>query len=146
MPEFGKLTMVQFLEFVGNHWALSSMWLITIGALIFYYQRTTSKAVGPQAAVMLINRSDGVVVDVRDKKEFESGHIVESINIPLIKLEQRITELNKHKEKPVIIVCKMGHQSTDACSKLQQAGFSQVVKLAGGLAEWKAQSLPLIQK
>ncbi len=138
--------MAQFVEFLGNHWALSGMWLITVAALIFYHQRTSSEAVGPQAAVMLINRSDAIVVDVRDKKEFESGHVVDSINIPLVKLDQRITELNKHKEKPLVVVCKVGHQSTDACKKLQQAGFPQVVRLAGGLTEWKAQSLPLIQK
>ena len=95
--------MEQFLEFIGNHLALSSMWLITLGAIIFYHQRTGSQSVAPQQAVMLINRKDAVVVDVREKKEFETGHIVDSVNIPLAKLKQRITELKKHKEKPVAL-------------------------------------------
>ena len=138
--------MEQFVEFIGNHLVLSGMWVITVAAIVFYLQRTSSKAVGPQQAVMLINRSDAIVVDVRDKKEFETGHIVDSINMPLAKLEQRVTELQKHKEKPVVVVCKLGQQSGDAAKKIQEAGHEQVFKLAGGIAEWKAQSLPLIQK
>jgi len=138
--------MAQFLEFIGNHPVLTGMWLVTVIALILHTQRKSARAVGPQQAVALINRSDGVVVDVRDKKEFAGGHIVDSINIPLAKLSQRLTELNKHKEKPVVVVCKLGQHSGEACKTLQQAGYTQVYKLAGGLSEWKAQSLPLIQK
>lgn len=93
---------------------------------------------------MLINRSDAIVVDVRDKKEFEAGHIVGSINIPLAKIDQRMTELKKHQEKPVIVVCKLGQQSGEAAKKIQEAGHEQVYKLSGGVTEWKAQSMPLV--
>lgn len=138
--------MIQFAEFVGNNWILSSLWVITLIALVLYHQRTSSKAIGPQQAVMLINRSEGVVVDVREKKEFDAGHIVDSIHIPLAKFAQRLSELKKHKDKPVIVVCKMGQQAGDASKQLQEAGYEQVYKMAGGIAEWKAQTLPLIQK
>lgn len=136
--------MVQFIEFIGNHLVLSSLWLVAFGAIVFYHQRTGSKGVGPQQAVMLINRSDAIVVDVRDKKEFESGHIVDSIHIPLAKLDQRVTELKKYQDKPVIVVCKLGQHSGDAAKKIQAAGHEQVFKLSGGVTEWKAQSMPLI--
>lgn len=138
--------MEQAVEFIGNHLVLAGMWLVTMGAIVFYHQRTGSKNVGPQAVVRLINRSDAIVVDVRDKKDFDTGHIVDSINIPLIKLDQRITELQKHKEKPVVVVCKLGQHSGDAAKKLQAAGHEEVFKLAGGVTEWRAQSLPLVQK
>jgi len=138
--------MAQFVEFISNHLALSAMWLVSLAAIIIYHQRTTSSAVSPQQAVMLINRKDAVVVDVREKKEFDTGHIVDSINIPLAKLKQRINELKKHKEKPVVVVCKQGQQSGDAAKTLQDAGHSEVVRLVGGITEWKAKSLPLVQK
>ncbi|MCG8414778.1 MAG: rhodanese-like domain-containing protein [Pseudomonadales bacterium] len=138
--------MAQFIEFIGNHLVLSAMWVLTFGAIIVYHQRTGSSSVGPQQAVMLINRKNAVVVDVRDKKEFEAGHIVDSINIPLTKLKQRITELKKHKEKPVVVVCKLGQHSGEAAKTLTEAGHEEVVKLSGGITEWKAQSLPLVQK
>ena len=138
--------MAQFVEFIGNHLVLSTMWVVTLGAIILYHQRTGSSSVGPQQAVMLINRKNAVVVDVRDKKEFESGHIVDSINIPLAKLKQRITELKKHKEKPVVVVCKLGQHSGEAAKMLTEAGHAEVFKLSGGVTEWKSQSLPLVQK
>lgn len=138
--------MAQVIEFIGNHLLLSGMWVVSLAAIIFYHQRTGSKSVSPQQAVMLINRSDGIVVDVREKKEFESGHIVDANNIPLAKLKQRVTELKKHLEKPVIVVCKMGQQSGEAAKILTDEGHTQVVKMTGGLAEWKSQSMPLVVK
>ncbi|MEX2130907.1 MAG: rhodanese-like domain-containing protein, partial [Pseudohongiellaceae bacterium] len=141
-----RCQMAQFIEFVGNHWILSSAWLLLVAAIFFQHSRTSAKSVGPQQAVMLINRADAVVIDVRDKKEYDSGHIVDSINIPLTKLNQRIAELEKYREKPLVIVDKLGQHASEACNTLQKAGYSQAVKLAGGLTEWKAQSLPLIQK
>jgi rhodanese-related sulfurtransferase len=138
--------MEQFIEFVGNHLLLSSFWVVLVVLIFIQHQSRASKAVGPQQAVMMINRQDAVVLDVRDKKEFDAGHIVDAINIPMSKLAQRVTELDKHKQKPLVVVCKMGQHSGDACKTLQQAGFEQVVRLAGGIAEWKAQSLPLVQK
>ena len=138
--------MAQFFEFIGNHLYLSFMWVVTLGVIIMYHQRTASSSVGPQQAVMLINRKEAIVVDVREKKEFESGHIVDSINIPMTKLKQRITEVWKYKDKPVVVVCKLGQHSGQAAKILQEAGHADVVRLAGGLTEWKAQSLPLVQK
>lgn len=138
--------MAQFLEFIGNHLVLTAMWVITLGSIILHHQKTGALSVGPQKAVMLINRQDAVVVDVRDKKEFDTGHIVDSMNIPLAKLKQRITELKKHKQKPVVVVCKLGQQSGDAAKTLQESGHEEVYRLSGGLTEWKAQSLPLVQR
>ena len=83
--------MAQFVEFIGNHLLLSAMWVITLGAIMMYHQRTGASSIGPQKAVMLINRQGAVVVDVREKKEFDTGHIVDSINIPLAKLKQRLS-------------------------------------------------------
>ena len=138
--------MAQFFEFIGNHLYLSSMWVVTLGVIIMYHRRTSGSSVGPQQAVMLINRKDAIVVDVREKKEFESGHIVDAINIPMTKLKQRITEVWKYKDKPVVVVCKLGQHSGQAAKILQEAGHADVVRLAGGLTELKAQSLPLVQK
>ena len=93
--------MEQFFEFIGNHLLLSSMWVVSAAAIIFYHARTAASSVGPQQAVMLINRQDAVVVDIRDKKEFEAGHIVDAIHIPLAKLKQRApAELKKLRSAP----------------------------------------------
>ena len=138
--------MAQFIEFIGNHPILAGMWVVTLLAIIVYHARAASKSVGPQQAVMLINREGAVVVDVRDKKEFDQGHIAGAINIPLVKLKQRMAELKKHKEKPMLVVCKMGQQSGAAVKSIEEAGHGHVVKLAGGISEWTERSFPLNEK
>lgn len=138
------ITMAQFVEFVGNHWILSSLWLALLTAFILYRSKTGAQSVSPQQAVTLINRKDGVVLDIRDKKEFEAGYIVDAINIPSGKLATRLPELEKFKHRPVIVVCKMGQHSGDACKTLTSAGFGQVVRMQGGMAEWRGQGLPVV--
>lgn len=138
--------MAQFIEFVGNHWILSGLWLVLLVAFIVHRNKTSAQAVGPQQAVMLINRANAVVLDVRDKKEFDAGHLVDALSIPVTKLSASMGQLDKFKDRPIIVICKMGQHSADACKLLKQAGFTQVVRLSGGMAEWKAQNLPLVQK
>jgi len=138
--------MAQFIEFVGNHWILTGLWVALLAALLLHRSKTGGRSVSTQEAVMLINRKDGVVLDIRDKKEFESGHIVDSINIPVAKLAERISELEKYKSRPVIVVCKMGQHSSDGCKMLANAGFEHAVKMRGGMAEWRGQTLPVVQK
>ena len=145
LGNLSRKIMVQFLEFIANHPVLSVMWVITLGAIIFYHIRTSATSVAPQEAVMMINRKNAVVIDVRDRKEFDSGHIVDSVNMPLNKLKQRLSELRKHEHKPMIVVCKLGQHSGEAAKLLQEAGHQEVVRLTGGLTEWRAQSLPLVQ-
>lgn len=138
--------MAQFIEFLGNHPVLVGCWLAAFAAILFYHQRTGSKGVSPAQAVGLINRSDAIVVDVRDKKDFDEGHIVDAVHIPAAKLAQRASELKKHKGKPVIVACKLGQQAGDAVKALEAAEHDPVYKLVGGMTEWRAQSLPVVSK
>ena len=138
--------MAQFIEFIGNHLVLSTMWVATLVVIILYHRKNSASSVTPQQAIMLINRKDAVVIDVREKKEFDTGHVVDSLNIPLAKLKQRITELKKYKNKPLLVVCKLGQHSGEAAKIVQEAGYEEVFRLSGGVTEWKAQSLPLVQK
>ena len=65
--------------------------------------------------------------------------------LPVTELDKRISELDKHKQKPVIVVCNLGQTAGAASKKLKAAGFENVVRLSGGMTEWKAQSLPVIK-
>lgn len=136
--------MEQFIEFVGNHWLLSGLWVALLGAFLLHRARSGAQAVGLQQAVFLINRKDALVLDIRDKKEFDAGHIVDAVHIPYSRLSSRLTEIEKHKSRPVVVVCKMGQHSGDACKTLENAGFEQVVRLKGGLAAWRAEQLPVV--
>ncbi|WP_271271422.1 rhodanese-like domain-containing protein [Aliamphritea hakodatensis] len=137
--------MEQVIEFATNNFMLIIAWVLTLGMLIFTEQRKGGKAVNTHEATRLINKENAVILDIRPKKEYDTGHITHAIHIPVNELDTRMTEINKHKDKPVIVVCNLGQTAGAATKKLMTAGFSNVVKLSGGMTEWKAQSLPILK-
>jgi len=64
------------------------------------------------------------IIDVRTKAEFQSGHLKNSINIPVDKLSQNIQKLNKN--MPVVTCCASGARSASARKILKSNGFEQV--------------------
>ncbi|HNC69956.1 MAG TPA: rhodanese-like domain-containing protein, partial [Pseudomonadales bacterium] len=94
---------------------------------------------------MLVNQHEGVVVDLRETADFRQGHIVDSISVPAAKFAERIAELERHRDKPVVLVCKYGQSVNDASKALRQNGFDKVFKLGGGITEWQNQQLPLVR-
>ncbi len=137
--------MEQFIEFLLNHWILSGLWMAIAITLLIYIRAKAGNSISPYQATLLVNREDAVLLDIRDIKTFESGHIVDAINIPLAKLGERTKELEKFRDKPLIVVCQMGHQSGDAVKILEEKGFSSVSRMSGGMAEWQTQSLPTVK-
>lgn len=94
-------------------------------------------------ATMLINKQDALVLDVREQKDFATAHILNARSVPLAQLTERIGELAKFKDKPVIVHCATGQKSGGALAILKQQGFNNVVNLNGGFAAWKQAGLPL---
>ena len=137
--------MARFLDFLISHWILTALWLSLATILLAYLNAKAAKSVSPQAAAILVNRADGVFLDIRERPDYEKGHLVDAINIPLAKLHERIAELGKNQQTPIIVVCQMGHQSGEAVKILQAKGFAHVVKLSGGMAEWHSQNLPVVK-
>jgi rhodanese-related sulfurtransferase len=69
--------------------------------------------------------------------------VINSRNIPLGELDARATELEKHKAKPLIIVCDAGNRSGKAAAVLRRLGFKEVFSLSGGIGAWRQAGLPL---
>ena len=112
--------------------------------LVLTYRRPGGRnALNATQATMMINREDALVVDVRETDEYVSGHIPDSRNIPLSRLEERMGELDKFKEAPVILVCQTGARSGDACRKLEKKGFAKLHNLEGGISAWQTAGMPL---
>ena len=137
--------MEQFFSFLGDHPILVGTFLLLL-FLFFRNERTRAGAtVGTQELVRLVNKENAVVLDVRERNEFMEGHIVDALNIPYASLESRLDEISQHKETPVVIACKMGQHSGAAGTLLQKNGFTNVTRLTGGYAEWRAQNLPVVK-
>ena len=101
------------------------------------------REVNAQQAVQLINRRDAVILDVRDAQEYASGHIANARHMPIGEIGKRIAELDKVKQRPVIVACRTGARAGAACALLRKNGFQEVFALKGGILGWQQASLPL---
>ncbi len=99
----------------------------------------------PAEAVTLINRSNALVLDVREDAEFAAGHIANATHIPLAQMATRINEIKKYQNKPILVNCQQGGRSAQVCKLLREAEFTQVHNLQGGLSAWTAAKLPVIK-
>ena len=81
------------------------------------------------------------VVDVRGRAEWEVGHLPGVPNVPLAQLTDRLAELPR--DRPLVVHCQGGTRSAIAASVLQARGFTNVVNLTGGFAEWQAGGHPV---
>lgn len=138
--------MGQFLEFVANHWILVSALIVLLALLAWDSSHKAGPKVSTHEATRLINQNNALVLDIREKADFKAGHLVDSVNIPNSQVLNRISELEKHKSDPIIVVCKTGQTASAASKTLKDNGFAQVYRLGGGIMEWTNNNLPLVKK
>ncbi|MFN2287884.1 MAG: rhodanese-like domain-containing protein [Chromatocurvus sp.] len=137
--------MALFIEFLLQQWILVAALLTALGMLAFHESRKAGPAMTPQRAIKLVNDEEGVFLDVREGKEYKEGHIADALHIPFAKLKTREEELQAYRDRPIVIVCKMGQQSGAAAKQLRAAGFEKVNKMAGGMLEWRNLQLPVVR-
>lgn len=137
--------MDQLLNFVTGHPYLVGAFVVLFALFVRNEMSRGGSTITAARLVHLVNHEGGIVLDVRDKAEFEQGHIVDAINIPHANLDTRLDELRKYQDKPIIIACKMGQHSGTAGTVLRKAGFENVSRLRGGITEWRGQSLPVVK-
>jgi len=128
--------------FISNNILLIVLWFV----LLYMIINASIKAKwdrSPLEVVQLLNSDDAVLVDVREDNELQAGKIANAIHIPLGQVKSRISELEKHKNKTVVINCRSGHRSARACSILRKAGFEKVYNLRGGILAWESDKLPV---
>lgn len=141
--------MAQIIEFVGNHPLLFVAFGATLGMLVWTEWtriRASATTLSPYAATQLVNGGDALFVDVRDEKEYKSGHLLNAKNFPVAKLDERLHELEKLKGRDLVVYCDNGMRTTRATAKLRKHGFEKVHTLAGGLTAWEKASLPVVTK
>ncbi|EAT12918.1 rhodanese-like domain-containing protein [Bermanella marisrubri] len=136
--------MEQLFEFVTNHWMLVSALVVLLILLGWDSGQKSGPKVTTHEATRLINQQNALVLDVREKSEFKKGRIVDSVNIPNNQVADRVSELEKHKDAPIIVVCKSGQTASAASKILKDQGFD-VYRLGGGIMEWTNNNLPLVK-
>lgn len=131
------------MKFILDHIFLIGIVLVSGGALLWPSLTQRGKKATPAQATLLINRGKTTIVDVRSAEEFAGGRLPDAVNIPAAELAKRAGELEKSKNKTVIVVCQKGTRAFGAAKILEKAGFTDVVVLDGGVAAWQAASLPI---
>lgn len=126
------------------------MWVVAAvvsgSMLVMSFVRGGGKGVSVTEATLMINREDAVVLDVRETQEWSAGHIANARHIAIGQLGKRLSELEKFKERPVIVCCASGNRSSTACGTLKRAGFERVFNLSGGMGAWSGAGLPVTTK
>ena len=94
----------------------------------------------------LIKKKDIVLLDSREKIEFETSHIENAtfVGYDKFKLKKIKKLLPKDKNEPIVVYCSLGIRSEDVAEKLKKAGYTNVYNLYGGIFEWKNKNNPVI--
>lgn len=121
-------------------WSLLGLLVIALGGFFIFQQIGTATDTYSQeisvSQAAAKRQAGAFILDVRQPEEWADYHIPGSTLIPLGDLESRINEVPKDQE--IVVVCRSGNRSTQGRDILQEAGFSQVTSMAGGLKEWRA--------
>ncbi len=81
-------------------------------------------------------------LDVRERDEWEEGHIPGAVWIPRGHLESRVEQAVADRERPIVVYCAGGSRSAFAAKTLEELGYENVVNLAGGYTDWKRSGFP----
>ena len=135
------------MEFLQQNMIWVGLAVVSGGMLIWpLIAGGTVASLTPAEATLMMNREDAVVLDVRETGEWGGGHIGGARHITLGQLDKRLSELDKFKDKPIIVVCASGNRSSSACGQLKKHGFGKVFSLGGGVSSWRDANLPLTTK
>ena len=88
---------------------------------------------------------DFVLIDVREKHEWNEGHIPGAVHVPRGHLESNIEEKIPDKSKKIILYCAGGVRSLMAGQTLQQMGYQDVISMSGGFGRWKGLGYNFVQ-
>ena len=132
------------MDFITNNLLLIAVAVASGGMLLWPVLRAPGAgALTAPAAVQLINRERGVVVDVGETEEYAAGHVAGARNVPLGQFEQRLPEVVKNKTLPLILVCATGARANRALATAKKLGYERAQVLGGGLKAWKDANLPV---
>lgn len=116
--------------------------LIAMGIALFLSLQFTAKATtyrDIEASPLLLERvasKDWLLIDVRSPEEYASGHIPGAINIPHKSIDNYLSALLEHKDKPIILYCRSGRRARLAMRVLQEHDFTDVMHLEGDILGW----------
>lgn len=133
-------------EFVANHplmFAALAATIVMIAIAEYQRARRVATPVSPSRATRLSNSDDAVFIDARAKKDYEQGHLPGARHVPAREVEQYLKQLEKLRERPLVLYDDGGMDAERAAKVLARNGFQQLYALQGGMPAWRKAELPL---
>ena len=93
-------------------------------------------------ARQLLEEDAALAIDVREREEWDEGHLPGAVHVPRGHLESRIERASPAKDRPLVVYCASGNRSAFAAKTLEELGYEHVVSLTGGFTDWKRNGLP----
>ena len=112
--------------------------LAIVGFLMYNRVLSNVPSISSEESLKVISDNNYRFLDVRTDGEYSDGHIPNSIHIPLQDIQSRISEIEKIKDKKIIVYCRSGARSSMASKTLLKEGFD-VSNLTGGILSWKGE-------
>ncbi len=124
--------------------------IIAVSALIIYYTQihlpSTTISFGDvtveEAKSLVESNVSLIIVDVRTREEYDSGHIEGAILIPVSELESRINELSKEEE--LLIYYRTGNRSSNSVNILKANGYTKIFHMNDGIIAWIQAGYPTV--
>ena len=99
--------------------------------------------ISPVDAATKVKTGDAIIVDVREKDEWDESHIPNAVHMSRGTLELEIEDKFPDRNKTIICHCGGGGRSALVAESLQRMGYKNVRSMAGGLKAWKVAGLPI---
>lgn len=141
---------LDFFMFIKQHVILVVIWIFLL-IMVFYSiiinWISNHFEISCDKLVSLINKKNAVVIDIRNRNDYDSGYIMNSINIPFSDIKNKIVfSYKKFKDMPLIIVDNSTRSLYSTRKYLNKLGFVEVYILKGGINNWKNHDFPLLSK
>ena len=125
--------------------AILSLWVVNLPEMQMAYASPYANIDVETAYNMITNGSypDLVVLDVRTKSEYDSGHLYGAVWIPHTELGARVSELAGHEDHEIIVYCRSGVRSVNASETLDFFNFTKIYNMLGGILAWESGGYPV---
>lgn len=134
-------------EFIGNHIALSALFVILLVSLIVLQVKamlSKVKLLSPASLTALINRDTPLLIDLSARNDFEKMHVPGARHVAMSQFDPEHKDVAKARELPIVLIDKDGRgNASKAAERLIKAGFTHVHLLEGGMLGWHAAQLPV---
>ncbi len=98
-----------------------------------FNRHINEKEVNYKTVQEMLKKENAVLIDVRSHQEYEEGHLIGAILLPLYNIENEILNLVPNKNTTIIVYCTSGIRSKEAGEILEMLGYENVYSLKGGL-------------